>query len=383
MPPDRIGASAAATSHVARAHSAPRVALVASGMILMLVGGWAGLVRMGWPLSAAPHLIGHHGTIMIMGFLGTVIGVERAVGARRPWTFTAPVLTAAGGIAFVLGAPLSVASGLMLAGAVVLALTLALVARMVRGLAGATLAISGIALVAGAGAVALDSPPSFVVGWWVAFVTLIIAAERLELSRLLRAPRWAILMFGSLCAILVTGVAMSAFAPAPGVAIAGASLAGISAWLFRYDISARVLRAGGRYAFSAVALLAGYAWLLVAGTLFLWQAARGDGWLDDAALHAVFVGFAVSMVFGHAPIVVGAVVGRNLAFHRVSYLPLALLHVSVLMRVGGWIEGSWTTWRASGMLNGVAILMFFAITLVALRTTPGSDDVKRRPAGER
>ena len=46
-----------------------------------------------------------HGLLMIYGFLGTAICLERAVAlqsdGRRPWAYAAPLLTGAGGISAV------------------------------------------------------------------------------------------------------------------------------------------------------------------------------------------------------------------------------------------------------------------------------------------
>jgi 4-hydroxybenzoate polyprenyltransferase len=45
-----------------------------------------------------------HGQIMVMGFLGTLIALERAQALRRTWAYLAPALLGAGGIALAAGA---------------------------------------------------------------------------------------------------------------------------------------------------------------------------------------------------------------------------------------------------------------------------------------
>src|SRR5699024_166930 len=59
----------------------------------------------------------------------------------------------------------------------------------------------------------------------------------------------------------------------------------------------------------------------------------------DAMLHALFLGFVISMIFAHAPVVVPAVLGRPLPYRRVLYLPLVLLHGSLLLRLLGGVAG--------------------------------------------
>ena len=65
-----------------------RVPLMALAMGALLTGVWAGLVRLGWQvplLAAIPPSA--HGPLMVSGFLGTLIGLERAVVLGRFWTY--------------------------------------------------------------------------------------------------------------------------------------------------------------------------------------------------------------------------------------------------------------------------------------------------------
>jgi hypothetical protein len=78
-----------------------RVPLLALGILSLLAGIWGGLLRL--PVNL-PLLVNHanwityHGPLMVGGFLGTLIGLERAVGLRVWWAYTAPLLTGAGAV---------------------------------------------------------------------------------------------------------------------------------------------------------------------------------------------------------------------------------------------------------------------------------------------
>jgi hypothetical protein len=110
----------------------------------------------------------------------------------------------------------------------------------------------------------------------------------------------------------------------------------------------------------AACLLAGYFWLGLGGALLALSMAY------DAALHAIFVGFVFSMVFGHAPVIVPAVARANVRYHWSFYVPLALLHVSVAARVIGDLAASPSARAAGGTLSALSIVVFIATLITAI-----------------
>jgi hypothetical protein len=91
--------------------------------------------------------------------------------------------------------------------------------------------------------------------------------------------------------------------------------AALALWLLAFDIARRTVRKSGLTRYIAVALLAGYFWLGVAGLLGLRFGGETAGLHYDAFLHSIFVGFVFSMIFAHAPIILPAVTGLPLTFH--------------------------------------------------------------------
>src|ERR1035437_8091765 len=67
---------------------------------------WAGLLRMGLniPMLQAGLCLAH-GPLMVSGFLGILISLERSVALNRWWAYGAPVLTAFGTLCLVIGLP--------------------------------------------------------------------------------------------------------------------------------------------------------------------------------------------------------------------------------------------------------------------------------------
>jgi hypothetical protein len=106
----------------------------------------------------------------------------------------------------------------------------------------------------------------------------------------------------------------------------------------------------------AACLLPGYAWLGVGGALMSAAIAY------DAAMHAVFVGFVLSMVFGHAPVILPAVLRVRYPYHRILYAPLALLHASLAVRVIGGLAEDFALLRVGAWGNAVAIVLFVAVS---------------------
>jgi len=80
----------------------------------------------------------------------------------------------------------------------------------------------------------------------------------------------------------------------------------------------------------------------------------------------VLLGFVFSMVFGHAPIILPAVLRVAVPYTPYFYLPLALLHGSLLIRLtGDWMMlPQWRAW--GGALNGIALLAFVLGTIAAV-----------------
>jgi len=169
-----------------------RAPLLILGMLSLLAGLAGGLVRVGWAVpSVPPEAVAQHGALMLAGFLGTLISLEKAVALRRAFGYAAPVLIGVGTISLWAGGPVVPGrAAVALGGATFFAvLAFGLYERATRWtatqLAGAAcFAIGAFAWLAGRNLVD-------VIPWWAAFVILTIAGERLELSRLLAPTRAA------------------------------------------------------------------------------------------------------------------------------------------------------------------------------------------------
>jgi hypothetical protein len=128
----------------------------------------------------------------------------------------------------------------------------------------------------------------------------------------------------------------------------------------------------------AICMLAGYVWLAAAGILLLVAPPGTHAYGSDMALHAILLGFVLSMVFGHALIILPAVVRIRPRFRAGLYLPLAVLHGSVALRVASDLLGAEAGRRWSGLVTVAAIAGFAAC--IALSTRGARSDHARSGA---
>jgi hypothetical protein len=343
-----------------------RAPMVVLGFTSLFAGMAAGLVRLGWPLPAAS-LAPVHGPLMVSGFFGTVISLERAVALRERWAYGAPLFSALGALAAIVAAPVLLAPALATAGSTVMLAASVAVYRRQQELFTLTLALGALSWLAGnlvwlGGAAVYAAVP-----WWVAFLVLTIAGERLELSRFLPPSPRAKRVFAALIVVLLGGVAASLVTRAAGTIALGAALAGLALWLARQDVARRTVRTKGLTRFIAICLLSGYVWLAVSGASMLFSGGLAyGGTAYDAALHAVLLGFVFSMVIGHAPIILPAVLRVAVPYSTYFYAPLALLHGSLAFRlIGDWMGSpQWRAW--GGALNAIALLVFVLGTVATV-----------------
>jgi len=342
-----------------------RLPLLLMAMASLLIGVLGGLARLAVDVPAFAQVrAGGHGALMITAFFGTVICLERAVALHRFWPYLGPLFAGSGGIVLLAQGPWWLPPLLFcLAGGILLAASLQ-VYRQLPLLFTLTLLFGAAAWLAGniawLGGMEIGTAALF----WMSFLVLTIAGERLELTRFLPPQPLGQKIFIALLAVIAAALALLPFAAGIGSRLLAGAFMVLAGWLFRYDIARRTVRQTGLTRFVAVCLLSGYAWLAIGGALGLLGAFMpGHAW-RDAALHAVFIGFVFSMVIGHAPIIFPAVMRVRIPYHPFFYLPLLGLHASLLLRVAGNLGESWALRQTGAVLNAVSLALF-VLTILA------------------
>jgi hypothetical protein len=349
-----------------------RLPLLVLGVICLLAGLWGGLLLLGLSLpSLRAATAADHGPLMALGFLGTVISLERAVALRRRWAFAAPVAAGAGGIALLTGLPAVLGWSLLCLASVIFIVIYAVVLRMQPMLHLAVEAAGAVcwylATVLWLGGATIPR----LVPWLAGFLVLTIIGERLELARVALLTAASLRWFRVAAVLFAAGLVLTALpgdGADAGIRLAGAGLVAMALWGARHDVARRTIRVAGLTRFMAACLLCGYVWLLAAGAIWLGAGDLGRSvQLYDAALHAVFLGYVMSMIFAHAPVIVPAVLGARLPFHPAFYVHVALLHAALLVRlVLGDALGSRVAWQVGGIGTELAVVVFIVASGAAV-----------------
>jgi len=297
-------------------------------------------------------------------FFGTVISLERAVAMQRQAPYLAPTSTVIAGTALLAGAPAPIVQALLvIAAGILVAASIKLTWRQPT-LFLVVLAGAAVCWVVGNGVWLIVGDTSVAVPWWLSFLILTIAGERLELTRLLPVSRWGTRQFVIVVVVILVSATGALWWPDGSLRVFAGGLLALAAWLARHDIARHTVRQKGLVRFIAVCLLSGYGWLAAGALLGLSGALLpGHAW-RDAVLHAITLGFVFSMLLGHAPLILPAVVRLRLAYHPSFYVPLVALHVALVVRVAGGLNGAFWLRRAGGLASAAA-LMLFALTLLS------------------
>lgn len=328
-----------------------------SGLLLGLLTGW---LRIGWVIPAYG-LAGFHGVLMLGGFLGSLICLEKAITLKRNWAYLAPFLSGLSVVAFLfnqatMGYLLQIAASL---GLVIIYIFLAKKTQENNTL---LMLIGAICWLAGNVLLYQTQFYPTVFPWWIAFILFTIVGERLELSRFLPVPKWNKYLLISLLMVMLIGFMLPYHGM--GRTVAASGIMALAMWLLRFDMARILLKKNGHYLYTGLSLTLGYLWLFVSGLFMIFV--NAGAFAFDALLHSYFLGFTISMVFAHGPIIFPSLLNKTgHQFHSVLWLWLGLFQASVIARMIADLQEMPLLRKWSGMVNGIVIL-FFLITMFVL-----------------
>jgi hypothetical protein len=336
-----------------------RITLLMAGFVSLACGIVGGLLRMGWDFHMpSAELTAFHGPLMVCSFLGTIISLERAVAIGQRWAYLGSLSAALGGLALIAGLPWTFGAALITAASAILGLASTHIFFRQRALFTLTLLLGSLSWMLGnllwVGGLGIAQ----VVPWWICFLVLTIAGERLELSRVLPQSTRGMMTFMTIIVLSLAGAGLAAPVGTGNVRVFSAALLALAVWLLRHDVARRTIKQTGLTRFIAVCLLSGYTWLMAGALVGLLSPHMMPGSSYDAFLHAILIGFVFSMIFGHAPVIFPAIAKVRIPYHPVFYLPLIVLHASLMARMAGDLLHYPAVRSAGGALNAIALMLF-------------------------
>lgn len=202
-----------------------------------------------------------------------------------------------------------------------------------------------------------------------ALLVLTIVGERLELARVAfmaaaTEPRILAESCGVFASLIVTLIA-----PAAGYPLLGLALGTLVLDVALHDVARRTIHAAGLTRLMAACILAGYAWALVAAGVWVVGGPALSGYRYDAVIHSLTIGFVLSMIVAHAPVIVPAIARRPLPYHPVMWAVWGLLHAGLAIRVLAGARSAAGAWQFGGSLSLVALLAFLATTVTLIATS--------------
>lgn len=326
--------------------------------INLLMGMLAGLIRMGWSFPI-PSIAIHHGAIMVGGFLGTLILLEKVIPLKRNIFFVFPIINALG-ILIVVPGFYQWGQLFLLIGALGLLIVFLLYFKRQPGdlsikimMIGACCQLVGHVMLVSKQFYPLAFP------WWMGFILFVIVGERVELSKFLPVTK----QNKTILVLFLSFFLIGLFLPFHGIGkyLSGVALSLIAIWLMRHDVISIALKKEGLTRFSGVALLIGCISLLFTG--FFLIILPDTPFAYDAIVHTFFLGFAFSMIFAHGPIILPGVLGVNIKpYHLTLYIPLFTLVLSLFLRLLAdlailpYFLRLWSGWISVG-----SILLYFVL----------------------
>lgn len=340
-----------------------RIPFLLIAFFCLITGVFAGLARLGWTQIAFPAMI-HHGGIMIGGFLGTLISLEKIIPLKKKWLYVFPLLAGCSVIAFFAGSS-AYAFALLLSSSAGLSGVFFAYWLRERSLIYALMFVGALSWLIGNVLMLQENFYPLAIAWWMGFALLVICAERIELMKFLPVTQKNKYFFTALLMLFIAGAALSFHGI--GSTFAGISLIACSLWLLKFDLIGITIKKTGLQKFVAFSLMAGYVSLLLTGVFLL--SLSNQAFAYDITLHTFFIGFVFSMIFAHGPIILPGVIGSSVKpFHRILYFWLILLHASWILRMAGGVALQMEWRMISGIISFTAILGYlFSIAILTSR----------------
>ncbi|GAB4185631.1 MAG: hypothetical protein OHK0057_09500 [Thermoflexibacter sp.] len=323
-------------------------------------------MRLGWefPLAVTTSAsVTQHGAIMASGFLASLILLEKIVLLHKSWFLLFPFINVLSVPLFLLDFHIVGIICLLIGSTAMVGIAIYFILKYKESyhyllLGGAVL------LWMGNFKLLLNSFYPTTIPFLMGFFLLVIVGERLEMSRFLPVSKFKINILWALIMIWVAGVLFISF-HSQFFAFASVLLSLIALWLLQNDMPKHSIKKAGLHRFVGINLIIAYLWLFIFG---IWQfLPLKIAFAYDAYLHLFFIGFVLSMVLAHAPVILPSVLKLGVKpFYSGLYVWVSAMQISLIIRIIGDVNGNLAWRKIGGVLNGVGFIGYLAMVAILM-----------------
>lgn len=343
----------------------PRALLLLGAGLSLLTGliGGLGLMDITRLIAAAEK---YHGPLMVFGFVGTAITLERAIALRRKWALLGP-------LSLIIGSIIAVLSGLHYYSATLWSLGFVFLCAIYYHIYRRQPTLTLIIQTAGAIAAIIaalrwlstqDFHHSLIAA--AIFVVLTVIGERIELARL-QFPTGPEQKVTALSLFILCAGVIAIVEEDLGSRSVGLGFLILTIYMARRDVARNLIRSTALPRYSAVLMLLAYFWLGVGAIAWIVLGNQTEGYRYDIIIHTMFLGFTMSMIFAHAPIIFTSVLKQSQVYSPVLYFPVIIMQLGLICRVAiGDVLEHQSIWQLGGVLNVLALVAFMLIMVTLL-----------------
>jgi hypothetical protein len=328
--------------------------LILLGLVMGILGGWT---RLGW--SGLPNVTAaiNHGLLMTGCFMGSLISLERAIVMPSKGWLAVPFFGVLATIAILSGLA-DVGIWLLSLQSTGLVVILYLQASKHKLVEQWVLCLGAICWLVGNIMVIKTGFLPAATTWWIGFILFTIVGERLEFGKFLPNPTWSKYLLYALIVLFFVGMLVP-FHEGGNFVLGGVAFA-IGIWLIKFDMARISIKKAGFHQYIGTGLMVGYAWLAAFGMSLLML--DGHPLFYDIFLHTFFLGFAFSMIWAHAPIILPAVFKKSeTIYHPILWWGWSFFQVTLLGRMLAALLKYPEVRQSFGVVNGWTVMGMFVL----------------------
>lgn len=338
----------------------------------VVAGIWRIALTRGFLLPSIPEWFPPHGHLMVGGFLGAVIMLERFLGLRESRLIWVPYAYSLTAIFLHTGFwPVRVLHVIALAGWLLHRwLAFRAFHHMEKPLAEAVayLTLSSALMFPGG----LPARPDVALAA-LSFPATAIFVERLELSLSFRKRGVRIVFWGliawSLCWTLSVWFSSTVFELIP-IRWMGILTLLLTISVAYYDTALRFSgpeTAQGMYRYLRVALRFAYTWLFAGSLAMICWTVIPAAIVKDVLFHLMGLGFIFTMILAHAPLILPSALGK-LPSQKAPWIPFVIFQLMTTIRILGDFSVLYgmSAWMWSGWITGTVHLLSFLLLIVTV-----------------